>query len=956
MEKGFYKEAGLEVTIKQGRPGMDFVEEVVSGRADFGVEMPEILIARNQGKPVVVLAAIFQHSPQIILARADSGIRSPHDLIGKKLMWRFDSAAELRAMLANEDVSLEKINFMELTWDINDLIFGNVDAISAYVTAQPFDLEKAGIESAILSPVNYGIDFYGDCLFTSERELAEYPSRVKAFRDASLRGWAYAMDHPEELMSIIRKKYRAECTLEYMQNEFEHINQLMLPKLVEIGHMNPGRWKHIGATFVKLGMLDPDYSLDGFLYDSYLQPDDYAKIKKIVWVLLSVIALIFISAILLLVFNRKLKKEVLERTGHLESEIAERKQAEEALHENQIIFQSFLENSPVYIFFKDHEIRSLMLSRNYEQMLGMPLHDIIGKTMDDLFPSDLAKSMIVDDKRILNKGETVTVVEELAGRTYETTKFPISIDQKTNMLAGFTVDITDRKKAEQDLQKSEEKFRNILENLMDVYFETTIEGIIQYCSPSAEVFSGYTIDELIGNKVAMFYHNMQDRQRLLEELSKNGHVREFEILFKKKDGGIYDVSINADIYYDENGQPAGMTGTIRDITQQKKLKEQLYRSRKMESLGLMASGIAHDLNNILSGIVSYPELLLMQLPEGSPMKKPLETIYDSGRRAADVVADLLTVARGVTSKKEVLNLNAIILEHLQSGEHQKLGQNYPGIVVKKELDPDLLHIRCSSPHMKKILMNLLGNASDAIEHKGTITIKTANRYLDKSLAGYEDIQKGEYVLLSVSDTGSGISEEDMNKIFEPFYTKKVMGRRGTGLGLAVVWNTVQDHDGYINVSSSETGTVFDLYFPVTRDELTADAKTLPMKDYLGNGEKILVIDDEKNQREIACALLTQLGYSAESVSSGEEAVRYLEQNAADLIVLDMIMSPGINGRQTYKRILKKINPKQKAIIASGFAETEDVKETLKAGAGAFIKKPYILEKFGTAIRDELKKE
>ena len=286
-EKGFYKEAGLEVTIKEGRPGMDFVDEVISERANYGVEMPELLIARHNGKPVVVLAAIFQHSPQIILARADSGIKSPHNLIGKKVMWRFDSAAELRAMLINENISLEQIKFLKLSWNINDLIDGKVDAIHAYVTDQPLSLEKAGIESTILYPINYGIDFYGDCLFTSEKELSEHPDRVSAFREASLLGWAYAMDNPEELMEIIREKYGSKITLEYMRYEFDGMNQLMLPKFIEIGHMNPGRWSHIGNTFVKLGMLDPDYSLDGFLYDPNPQPD-YTKVMRIVWILLIV--------------------------------------------------------------------------------------------------------------------------------------------------------------------------------------------------------------------------------------------------------------------------------------------------------------------------------------------------------------------------------------------------------------------------------------------------------------------------------------------------------------------------------------------------------------------------------------------------------------------------------------------------------------------------------------------
>ena len=210
-------------------------------------------------------------------------------------------------------------------------------------------------------------------------------------------------------------------------------------------------------------------------------------------------------------------------------------------------------------------------------------------------------------------------------------------------------------------------------------------------------------------------------------------------------------------------------------------------------------------------------------------------------------------------------------------------------------------------------------------------------------------------MLTISDNGHGISSRDLEKIFEPFYTKKEMGRSGTGLGLTVVWNTVQDHDGYINVRSGEKGTIFELFFPITRDEVTTDEKQIPLENYVGHGERILVIDDEENQREIACGLLTQLGYSPEAVSSGEEAIEYLKEHSVDLIVLDMIMPKGINGRETYEEIIR-ICPHQKAVIASGFSETEDVKAAQKLGAGQYLKKPYTLQKIGIAIRRELEKQ
>jgi signal transduction histidine kinase/ActR/RegA family two-component response regulator len=386
----------------------------------------------------------------------------------------------------------------------------------------------------------------------------------------------------------------------------------------------------------------------------------------------------------------------------------------------------------------------------------------------------------------------------------------------------------------------------------------------------------------------------------------------------------------------------------------RKSEEKLTRAKKMEALGLLAGGVAHDLNNVLSGIVSYPELLLLDLPKDSKLRKPIETIQETGHRATAIVQDLLTVARGIAIAKEPLNLNAMVENFLLSPEFEKLKRFHPTVTIKTNLDTDLFNISGSDAHLGKVVMNLVSNAAEAIEGSGDVIISTLNRYVDRPIRGYDDVNVGEYGVLSVSDGGPGISPDDLERIFEPFYTKKVMGRSGTGLGLAVVWNVVQDLKGYLDVISDENGTTFELYFPTTREEVSDKDLSIPIKDYQGDGEKVLVVDDVESQREIACEMLNILGYKAKAVSSGEEAVEYLKENTVDLILLDMIMAPGINGRETYERILK-IHPNQKAVIASGFAETDDVKEAQRLGAGQYIKKPLTLEKIGTAVKDELKK-
>jgi nitrogen-specific signal transduction histidine kinase/CheY-like chemotaxis protein len=402
---------------------------------------------------------------------------------------------------------------------------------------------------------------------------------------------------------------------------------------------------------------------------------------------------------------------------------------------------------------------------------------------------------------------------------------------------------------------------------------------------------------------------------------------------------------------------------MRDVSERKRseqqrqtLEKKLQQAKKMKAIGTLAGGVAHDLNNILSGIVSYPDLILMDLPKDSPLIGPIQTIQDSGKKAAATVQDLLTLARRGVSISEIVNLNDIITEYLDSPQLAKLKSFHPLVEVQPHLDSALLNIKGSPVHLLKTVMNLVSNAAEAMPEGGQVLIKAENQYVDKPITGYDDVEEGDYVVLTVSDAGVGIPQEEIGQIFEPFYTKKVMGRSGTGLGMAVVWGTVKDHKGYIHVESNPgRGTTFKLYFPVTREQSTENQHIQKSVDYQGNGESILVVDDIKEQREIASKILSQLGYSVKTAKSGKEAVEFLKKETADLVVLDMIMQPGIDGLETYKRIIE-LHPMQKAIIASGFSETDRVKEAQQLGAGKYVKKPYTVQKIGLAVKAELRKQ
>jgi len=486
-------------------------------------------------------------------------------------------------------------------------------------------------------------------------------------------------------------------------------------------------------------------------------------------------------------------------------------------------------------------------------------------------------------------------------------------------------------------------------------------GNIVDCNESQQKIVGHAYKELIGSHTSDFFSERSKTSfaEQFRQLMDNGY-REEEVELVSAKGDVIPVWRKEKVIYDAGCLPVGVVIYNHDISAIRKAEEEkrdleirLQRAQKMEALGTLAGGVAHDLNNILSGLVSYPELLLMQIPADSPLRKSLVTIQKSGEKASAIVLDLLTLARRGIVHTKILNLNDIILEHLRTPEFEKLKTFHPHVSFTHDLDGKLANVMGSSVHLAKALMNLLSNAAEAMVDKGIVRISTGNRILDKPLKGFDTVQVGEYATLTVKDTGIGISPDNLERIFEPFYSKKIMGRSGTGLGMAVVWGTVKDHNGFIDVRSVENeGTTFTLFFPVTQEKKPKEKPRLAIEDYKGNRESILVVDDVEEQREIASVMLKKLNYNVETVASGEEAVEYVRNRPVDLVILDMIMDPNIDGLETYRRIIK-FRPRQKAIITSGFSETDRVREAQRLGARTYVKKPYHLEKIGLAIRNEL---
>ncbi len=603
----------------------------------------------------------------------------------------------------------------------------------------------------------------------------------------------------------------------------------------------------------------------------------------------------------------------------------------------------------------------------FRKMLGYSKEEISNLSYNDITPPKwhAAEAGIIN-KQVLTNGYSENYEKEY--RRKDGTIFPVELrtyllkdasGKPTGMWA-FVRDITELKRAEELLKRSERRYRSLVETITEGMAIVDFDENILFANSAACKIFGYTLEELIGINLRQIILP-EDFNKILAETGKrkNGITSKYEFSIRRRDNQIRHLYISVTPYQDTYGNVEGAIGLFSDVTERKiekeerqKLKDQLERAQRMESLAILAGGVAHDLNNILGPLVAYPEMILMKLPPDSPARKQIAMLGKSAREAADVIQDLLTLARRGRYEMKPTDINEVIESYLESANLAELKSRNPNILLETALDRDIGCISGSTPHLLKVIMNLVINAFDAMTSGGKLTIKTGQARLDKLYGGLSTIEKGDYIIVRVRDTGIGIEEKNLKYIFEPYYSKKEMGSSGSGLGLSVVYGIVKDHRGYYDVNSTVgVGTEFILYFPLctTQVERHHDAQ-----DTIGGTETILVIDDVAEQREIARELLSSLGYAVTTVNNGREAIKYLSKHSVDIIILDMIMEKDFDGLDTYGSILK-YHPSQKAVIVSGFSATERVSQTMELGAGQYIKKPYTLKQLGLAIRKELDK-
>ncbi len=501
--------------------------------------------------------------------------------------------------------------------------------------------------------------------------------------------------------------------------------------------------------------------------------------------------------------------------------------------------------------------------------------------------------------------------------------------------------------------------RMLLENTRDFIYRHDIYGVFHYVSPSLEAVTGYTQDEWLKHYTTYLTDNPINSRVVnqTEETLASGTIfPPYLVEIFHKQGHRILLEISEQPYFG-NGEVSGIIGVARDITERwrseqehQQLLVQLEKAQRMESLAVLAGGVAHDLNNTLGPLVAYPEVILEELPEDSPGRIEIEAMGKAATQAAAIIQDLLTLARRGRYDMKPIQINDLINGYLASPNFLDLKNRNPKVTVELRLNQVLTPIQGSSTHLSTVLMNLVVNAFDAMPEGGRLAIDTSTERVESVASIGDKFEPGEYTIVRVSDSGIGISQEDLDKIFEPYYSKKKMGRSGSGLGLSIVYGIVKDHKAFYDiVSSPGKGTQFSLLFPVMKD---APAVVPTVRSYSGGTETLLVVDDLEDQRQMACYLLKTLGYKIVTAGGGTEALRYLSKFPVDLVILDMIMEGDLDGLETYRRILE-IYPAQRAIVVSGYSATERVEEIRRLGVREFVRKPYTRDDLAGAVRREL---
>jgi signal transduction histidine kinase/CheY-like chemotaxis protein len=492
----------------------------------------------------------------------------------------------------------------------------------------------------------------------------------------------------------------------------------------------------------------------------------------------------------------------------------------------------------------------------------------------------------------------------------------------------------------------------VVEDFVDVFFRLDANGIILDCRGGDSCLM-LPVEELVGQPIqGIPYPEIGKRfADAITSVQDSGAMVSFQ----------YQLPLSRSAtYFEAHLVPlrhAQLVVIIRNVTEVKQaqlreraLHRRLERYKRMESLGMLAGGVAHDLNNILGPLVAYPELILARVRHDPAVLRDVLEIKASAKRAAAVIQDLLILARRGGYQAVAVRANDVIRSYLDSAAFRELRARRPEVYFQQELEIGCPPILGTEHNLAQLVMNLIVNAHEAVTGEGSVSVSTRTVELRAPHTGFERIEEGRYLLLSVRDSGQGIRADHLEHIFEPFFTTKKLGRSGSGLGLAVVYGIMQDCGGFIDVLRPKTGgTEFQLYLPLASKRPAAPSTQV---DDLRGTEHVLVVDDVPGNRTLAARLLECLGYEVATAHNGRAAVEFLRSTRTDLVLLDMIMEEEFDGLDTYRHMVR-IQPDIRCVIATGYAETDRVRKTLRLGASACIRKPYDLRTLGRAVRASL---
>jgi PAS domain S-box-containing protein len=650
------------------------------------------------------------------------------------------------------------------------------------------------------------------------------------------------------------------------------------------------------------------------------------------------------------------------------TDVTQRKWVENTLRVSENKYRTLIENIPQKIFLKDKDGIYISCNNHYAQDLKIELNEILGRTDFDFYPKELAEKYTVDDKRILEVGKTEELEEKYIQDGQEvwvnTVKTPVK-DEKSNIIGilGIFWDITERKQAEEALIESEEKYRTILENIEDGYFEVDIAGNFTFFNDSLCQILGYSRDEMMGMNNRQYTDNENDKKlyQAFNKIYSTGEpTKEFDWEIIRKDGTKRYIEASISLIKHISPQPIGFRGIVRDITERKRaekemaeVQEQLLQSQKFEAIGQLAGGIAHDFNNLLMVIKGYNQLSLLEVKEDHPLRINMEAIGRASEKATGLVRQLLTFSRRQVMEMKVIDLNMLITD-LDTMLRRVIGED---IELTIQLAEDLGRVKTDSGQIEQVILNLAVNARDAMPSGGKLTIETANKELDEEYAQRHVAMKpGRYVMFSVSDTGVGITPEVRNRVFEPFFTTKGVGK-GTGLGLSMAYGIVKESRGNIWVYSEPgRGTTFKIYLPWMDNPLKERITRVLAEESPRGHETILIVEDQEEVRKLTVQILKRQGYALFEASHGEEAMKVAQEHAEeeiDLLLTDVVM-PGMSGRELAEK-LGSLLPKMKVIYMSGYTDDAIVRHGIIEKGVNYLQKPFTLDSLTRKVREVLDK-